>query len=422
MIVFHNEGELDVRAIKTMGVNVKENSGAIGYFGTGLKYAIAVLLREGCTIEIFTGGKVYTFRPTEQIIRGKSFDIVEMEIKDKNNNVTKEELGFTTELGKNWKIWMAYRELYSNALDEGGHVNQMNDDVCYTLPATHTAVVVRGKKIEDVHNSRWRYFVHERSDAPLASFNGLEIFKNLEHNKAGSIFYKGVYVGDTYFSCPYDFNFDNYPIQLTEDRTVAYPYQLRWGIASAFLQLQNNQKEACKIFESFVLESKEHPLQNMINYAEPPIDPSDTWLDIVEGLRKKHQDIGININAVALHAKKRQRSMLPSESVKITRVQQQQLERATAFCQDTLGYDISKYKLVICHNVGTNALGRADIEKQIMYLSTKAFDQGTKRVAAVLVEEFVHVEYQVEDETLEQKMVYLEKILTLGEGIQGAPL
>jgi len=42
-IIFHNQGELDIRAVTTFGLSVKKNDNPIGYFGTGLKYAIAAL-------------------------------------------------------------------------------------------------------------------------------------------------------------------------------------------------------------------------------------------------------------------------------------------------------------------------------------------------------------------------------------------
>ena len=36
-VVFENQGLVDVRAIKTFGVSVKENENQMGFFGTGLK-------------------------------------------------------------------------------------------------------------------------------------------------------------------------------------------------------------------------------------------------------------------------------------------------------------------------------------------------------------------------------------------------
>ena len=94
-VVFENLGEIDVRAITTMGVSVKQDSSAVGYFGTGLKYALANVLRNRGKAVIYSGEDVYEFSSESSSIRGKKFDIVRM------NN---QDIGFTTELGKDYVI------------------------------------------------------------------------------------------------------------------------------------------------------------------------------------------------------------------------------------------------------------------------------------------------------------------------------
>ena len=44
-IYFCNAEPIDLNAIAIMGVSVKTGDNPIGYFGTGLKFAIATLLR-----------------------------------------------------------------------------------------------------------------------------------------------------------------------------------------------------------------------------------------------------------------------------------------------------------------------------------------------------------------------------------------
>jgi hypothetical protein len=92
-VVFRNRGLIDVRAITTFGVSAKDpcNSNPIGYFGTGLKYAIAVLLRNDIPITIHSGLDTYAFEARRDVIRSKTFDMVYM-----NDSP----IGFTTDLGK----------------------------------------------------------------------------------------------------------------------------------------------------------------------------------------------------------------------------------------------------------------------------------------------------------------------------------
>lgn len=112
-VVFRNRGLIDTRAITTFGISAKDPSNAnpIGYFGTDLKYAIAVLLRRQIPITIMSGLEVLRFEVRSDVVRSKPFEMVCM-----NGNP----IGFTTDLGKNWELWQAFRELYSNCIDEFG--------------------------------------------------------------------------------------------------------------------------------------------------------------------------------------------------------------------------------------------------------------------------------------------------------------
>jgi hypothetical protein len=117
-VTFQNDGLIDLRAVTTFGVSSKETSNPIGYFGTGLKYAVAVLLRLGCEIELYLGEDTrYVFRARKTRIRVDDFDVVTMTSCDDTV-----ELAFTTQLGRNWHAWQAFRELWCNAIDEGGDV------------------------------------------------------------------------------------------------------------------------------------------------------------------------------------------------------------------------------------------------------------------------------------------------------------
>src|SRR5579863_6415046 len=108
-LLFSNPGVLDMNLVKLLGVSVKESESPIGFFGTGLKYAMAVALRIGGSMTIFVDGAKYEVNGRKVTLRDKEFTQVML---------NDEPLGFTTELGKQWEPWMVVRELYSNALDE----------------------------------------------------------------------------------------------------------------------------------------------------------------------------------------------------------------------------------------------------------------------------------------------------------------
>ena len=71
-ICFSNPGTIDHRAFTMLGLSAKEGdkSKKIGFFGTGFKYALAVLLRENHYVQIVSGEDTYTFSIADEDFRG----------------------------------------------------------------------------------------------------------------------------------------------------------------------------------------------------------------------------------------------------------------------------------------------------------------------------------------------------------------
>src|SRR6185312_10809566 len=162
MIIFQNLGEIDIAAVSTFGVSVKEGDNPIGFFGTGLKYAIAVLLRTGHTVAIHSGLTCVDFGLRKAEVRGQEFEFVTMAI-DGGKPV---DIGFTTQLGKQWEMWMAYREIACNCKDEGG-IAQFSNAAPVPTAGT-TQIVVQGQDFEAVHADRHKYILE---DAPSLSID-----------------------------------------------------------------------------------------------------------------------------------------------------------------------------------------------------------------------------------------------------------
>ena len=111
MIIFQNPGVPDIRAFTTIGISVKEGENTIGYFGSGFKNAVAIILRHGLKITLYAGTKSYHFGTKTIKVRGESFDLVTM---------NGEELGFTTKMARNWELWMEERGRGEKEKEEGG--------------------------------------------------------------------------------------------------------------------------------------------------------------------------------------------------------------------------------------------------------------------------------------------------------------
>ena len=99
-----------MRLITLMGGSTKTgNSAKIGEFGTGLKYAMAYLMRNNIDLKIFIGEELVEFDTVPEEINGTTFDII---------RINGEKSSITTKVGADWKGWMICREIWCNAIDE----------------------------------------------------------------------------------------------------------------------------------------------------------------------------------------------------------------------------------------------------------------------------------------------------------------
>ena len=416
MIIFKNKGELDIRAIKTFGVNSKDNpDSAIGYFGTGLKYAIAIVLREGGSISVSTGGRTYLFTLQPTRIRHDDFDIVCM---------NGEELGFTTQLGKDWEMWMAMRELYSNMLDEGGEAFVSSDPHCTPTPTVSvdaTYVQVTCPEMEKLFGNIGDYFLDTSNRTPIEVNDEVDAYsvENAMNRTSalGYIFYKGVRVMQT--RCPALFSYNHHKgLQLTEDRTIRDSWSTLYHLAPLVTRSKNSA------FIKKMVMCSEKMYEGQINYSNNSGGDIEFFLDVVGDLRKRYKDKGISTYAISLHKRERKvESVLPDKSCALNVVEKQQLDKAVNFCKNTLSLDVDDYQLIVCKDLGVdNDLGRADIAEGKMYISKQCFIEGTKHVAVAILEEYTHCKHEVLDETVQQKWIYLNQIVSLGEQLDGEPL
>jgi len=381
-VVFSNEGELDIRAVKTMGMSAKDNANAIGYFGTGLKYAIAVLLRNGQSVTIYSGSNEYHFTSESVDFRGKSFEIVKM---------NGEELGFTTELGRNWEVWQAYRELACNATDEGGCVS-ISHDVPQSM-AGRTIIVCEGDMIEDCYNKRSTIILEGK---PLLISANVEVLRGHTH----TIFYKNVQAMTTKH-CLYTYNIKR-AIELTEDRTIKYGWIARGYIMNAVLECHD------KAFIKSVLLAPPDAFEGGFNFmdkSEATSTPSKEFLEVAGDLGAKAEG---NSSAFDIYRQHVSFSVKPAKRAQLTKNQQAMMDKAIGFC-DLLGYNINKYPVIITHELGHDVLGLAQDDK--IYISIRALQRGVRELASTLIEEFIHLDKGLEDESRAMQNYLFERLV-----------
>lgn len=281
LVVFTTPTILPLEAITTMGLSAKPNSTSpIGYFGTGMKYAIAVLLRHKLEVTLYIGAEEFRFYTKDKEFRGVAYSQVWMKHRTISNARWKyKQLPFTTEYGKNWKLWMAFRELESNTRDEQGSTQRLEHladfDPLDIEGDQMTMWVVQGKEFCDVYDVRNSIFYPTKKEEQLLDHNGIEVY----NEPSSYVYYRGMRVLDLQKSSKFTYNL-TCMMALTEDRTIS-SWDLKRKIAEAIVQCDNAHlieqctKEDTKSFEG------------ELEFDYVYVGMSDTFKRVVGGMGKR---------------------------------------------------------------------------------------------------------------------------------------
>lgn len=362
-IYFYNHGLIDIDAVKTMGVSVKDE-GAIGYFGTGLKFAVATILRNGGTVTVYRGERAHKFGTVKTDIRGQSFDLVTLD---------GERIGFTTMMGRDWQPWMAYRELACNAFDEGGSVSSMP-----TSPsADGTLIVADDPEIAECHRIR-RTFLIEPGEIPQHESDDCQAF--ISSTGTEDIFYRGVRVTRNPTRSLFRYNVLS-KVDLTEDRTAMYRFHVADPVARMYLRCTD------KSVLRDVLSAQKGWMEYDLDWMTCGCSPGATWLEAVAELGRDGVLMNRAIERAYEKATKKSPS-LPSAGIELRPEQQAMLNRAVALLERA-GYPVSGKKIIVTHQLAGGIIGRA--ANEMIYLSVDAFRSGDSTLAGTILEEWLHL-------------------------------
>ncbi len=400
-ILFRNSGELDIRLMATFGCSVKESDNPIGFFGTGLKYALAVLLRTGHKVVFHLGTEVLHAETKEMILRGKSFQGI---------FVGDTYLGFTTELGKNWELWMAYRELYCNAKDEPEcEVREIFANDPLTPLPNKTSIIIIGDDFAKEHRQRGQFLLESNPDFVLG--NTVEV----RTTPSNGLFYKGVRVATLDAQCLFTYNIIA-PLTLTEDRTCASMWDARREIALAL------STHAPELLLMRILSAPIDNYEHSLDFDWHSSTPSDTFCNVVTAL-ERDSAMTMNRSAYTLFARTAGKKGISPREVVLSPVEQKTLEKAIVFCE-RVGFPLRhEYPILVAESLGTNVLALAERTTKRIFLTRQVFnDGGTKGVTSALIEEYLHLKHNLNDLSRPMQTHLFNKIVSLGEELQGEPL
>ena len=380
-VYFANAGLIDLDVLRVMGVSIKLKANPIGYFGTGLKFGVATLLRTGHKVVLVRGGERLELTARPVTIRGEEVQRVFM---------GDEALPFTTELGRNWEVWQAYRELHSNTLDEAGVISD-------TPQTGDTVIAVTGAGIQMEFNNRDAIFV---SGKPLAANEFLEVYPG----PTRYVYYRGVRAGAMPNELSFAYNL-LCPMTLTEDRTFESQFTVEWKLSQLIPRLGH------KGVMSALLEGGGKRWDQKLDWGMCP-EPSKAFLDVATA---NYADMTVNDAARKVVDRDLQaRGVFPP--AQMTDAQHAAFLDAFAPLR-RLGCTLSPEDVEVVESLGPGVLGLYHKERNQVFLAASTLDWGLETVVATLYEEWLHKDHHYKDCTRELQNYLFQRLVALAMGL-----
>jgi hypothetical protein len=218
-----NDGEIEFGGLHLMGISSKRgDSEKIGFFGSGNKYSIALLLREKIPFKIFSGKKEIKFTTDTVMFRGQTYEQI---------CINGEPTSLTTAMGIDWETWFAVREMYCNAVDEGGAKLTVTDKTKGEEGKTSVFIELTDK-LSEFFSKIDKYILVNKDKMLTESkteYGNVEVYSS--DGKEFVCYRKGIRImpANSIVSM-FSYNFDS--IEINESRVYKYEHDVKERIAS----------------------------------------------------------------------------------------------------------------------------------------------------------------------------------------------
>jgi len=392
-----NQGLIDAMSFELIGASTKrDDKTKIGQFGSGLKYAIAWLMRNEIGFKIYAGTKEIVFTKQVAELRNQVFERIIIDGR---------ETSYTTEMGGvDWEAWMAIREIWCNALDEGKEAMDTTDEIITEDNTTNIYIEIN-PQVQEVVDNWGQYFSSKREE--IGQIGNIKIYRGGEDL---IVYRRGV---RCYFKkgerCVYHYDMPDIPIN--ESRIIRDEWDLRYKLAHAWVR--NGKKELLKELMAKLTGTFEYDLHwNLLDY-----DITSEWKEAIgkryvveKEFEGNYEELGKLNKPIVLPAKltKALTSTFKGEvkhiggedgeegvmKLKPTEKQKYMLDKAEEWakeCEYPVEYPI---KVVRFNKKGI--LGWANDDK--IYISENAFESLSLLIQTI-IEENEHLKTNLSDET-----------------------
>ena len=251
-----------------------------------------------------------------------------------------------------------------------------------------------GEQFEEVHSAR-ETFLFFPKDLPIYQSPDIDIYLG----QSSVIFYRGIAAYTPTKSCNFTYNIKSKQ-DLTEDRTLKYHWYADRYIKEALTASDISPELLFPIINTECYErsldfSREHWSENFIKTVASCV---------------KHKPMEIDANLRQHYYALRGKLSDSYVTLQPSGQDRERLHHAIIVLK-CAGFDVMKYEIKLVENLGDLILGMAIRTEKKILLSKLAFSNSC--VIKTLLEEFIHLEFDVQDETRDMQDVLLREIVRL---------
>ena len=406
-LAFTNPGEIDIRGALIAGLSAKQGDSPIGKFGTGLKYAIACILRWGGQITVYSGTTPHFFRTSPIDFRGTEHHVIEHSA----NDGEWQPAGFTTHYGHQWEPWQVFRELYSNALDEHGEV-WLGDEKLNPPAAGQTVILVKCDQLREPYDARASIVLPAGTSWLPSRYPTPRV--QIAKGSSEYLYFKRVRVHATNTALTYNLS----QADLTEDRTLTSVWRAYSAVAEA-VQLLTDETAIWTFLNAAASEAicfEVNCRDRLCPFNTSSAEFQKVAIQLYKSNRRRFAFLK------DLVAEWEPEAVVAAE-VKLSKMQQLMLDKAKHLVSQMDVGDCSEVPIRVRNLEGTSILGTYNKALDEVTLSPEVFRQGLRPLVSTLFEEMTHRHTGMADCNYDMQTYLFNRIVELyAEHVFGEPI
>lgn len=411
-----NLGKIEPQALTLMGASTKVNdSTKIGMFGSGNKYAISYFMRNNMDVIIYSGDEEIEITTKKETFRDEDFEII---------YINGEKTSLTTKMGKDWKLWQAIREIYCNAIDEGGASIELVENIEPYELETHVYIEANDDLLNFMKEFD-RYFTANKEPIAVTPYG--KIFNKSSKNV--NLYRKGIRCDNTMALSVYDYDFEE--ADINESRVLQSSYEGPERFWQIFVSLKDekiiknilramankdNYESIKSSIATLYMNKSSQEFKNCIYRCKlAPLEYGGLCSDEE---KNEYMFVPSRVYDVLLHYMDEENIASPFRSkvnnayftdVEMNKMQEAVMKRAMEFfkeCEYNIEYDVKVVSFDSKNILGTAA-------NNTIYVSDLAIEKGVHDLCNTIIEEQIHLKYDVDDYSREFQTAAINEMLTI---------